>query len=229
MPKPGAKPNGSPTRARGSGPSSSAGGTNTKCIAVTGSHITNVKTGAGLLANQLLFSNNQIDHFGDDGLDYGANNLAITHNNIHDNLDIGDGNHEDAMQGVIGIPTPGVTENNFQNILIDSNLIVRQTDPELAFPTYLQGIDAFNSAWTNVTVTNNVVITSACWGIHYVNIHNSLIANNTLADDGLVSTPGCYADVSVGASSNNTVVRNNLTANWTSTPAVAGWWRTTML
>ena len=79
------------------------GGTNTKCIALTGSHITNVKTGAALEANQLLFSNNQIDHFGDDGIDYGANNLAITHNNIHDNLDIGDGNHEDAMQGVIGI------------------------------------------------------------------------------------------------------------------------------
>ena len=67
-----------------------------------------MKTGAGLLANQLLFSNNQIDHFGDDGLVYGANNLAITHNNIHDNLDIGDGNHEDAMQGVIGILAPGV-------------------------------------------------------------------------------------------------------------------------
>ena len=52
--------------------------------------------------------------------------------------------------------------NHFQNILIDSNLIIRQTDPELPFPTYLQGIDAFNSDWTNVTVTNNVVITSAC-------------------------------------------------------------------
>ena len=106
--------------------------------------------------------------------------------------------------------------NHFQNILIDSNLIVRQTDPELSFPTYLQGIDAFNSDWTNVTVTNNVVITSACWGIHFSSIHNSLIANNTVVDDGLVSTPGCPADVSVGdkthegPSSSNTVVRNNL-------------------
>jgi hypothetical protein len=188
---------------------SSAGGTSTKCISLTGSHITNVKTGAGLFADQLLFSNNQIDHFGDDGLDYGATNLAIIHNNLHDNLGI-DGNHEDAMQGVVGVLAPGVAENHFQNILIDSNLVVRQTDPELSFPTYLQGIDAFNSDWTNVTVTNNVVITSACWGIHFVSIHSSLIANNTLADDGLVSTPGCLADVSVGASSTNTVVRNNL-------------------
>jgi hypothetical protein len=51
----------------------------------------------------LLFSNNQIAHFGDDGIDSGASNLAITKNQIHDNLDIGDGNHEDAMQGANGV------------------------------------------------------------------------------------------------------------------------------
>ena len=37
-----------------------------------------------------------------DGIDYAASNIAITHNSIHDNLDIGDGNHEDAMQGQAG-------------------------------------------------------------------------------------------------------------------------------
>jgi hypothetical protein len=190
---------------------SSAGGANTKCISLTGAHISNVKTGAGLLASQLLFSNNQIDHFGDDGIDYATSNLAITHNDLHDNLDIGDGNHEDAMQGVIGVVTPGVALNHFQNVLIDSNLVVRQTDPELAFPTYLQGIDNFNSDWTNVTITNNVVITSGCHSISFSSIHGSLIANNTVVEDGLVSVPGCIASVSVGAST-NTIVRNNLTS-----------------
>ena len=190
---------------------SSAGGVNTKCISLTGSHISNVRTGADLLAAQLLFSNNQIDHFGDDGLDYAASNLAITHNDIHDNLDIGDGNHEDAMQGVIGVVTPGVAVNHFQNVLIDSNLVIRQTDPELAFPTYLQGIDDFNSDWTNVTVTNNVVITSGCHSISFSSIHNSVIANNTVVEDGLVATPGCIAQLDLGAST-NTIVRNNLTS-----------------
>ena len=47
----------------------------------------------------LIFANNTIDHFGDDGVDYGANNLIIRNNYIHDNSDVGDGNHEDCMQG----------------------------------------------------------------------------------------------------------------------------------
>jgi hypothetical protein len=197
---------------------STAPGTNTKCISLTGSHISNVKVGASLTASQIVFSNNQIDHFGDDAIDYAASNLSITKNDIHDNLNIGDGNHEDAMQGQIGILPSGATVNHFQNILIDSNLIIRQSDPELSFPTYLQGIDAFDEDWTNVTVTNNVVITSACWGIDFASIHNSLIADNTVVADGLVATPGCAgANVAVGEAtsegspSSNTLVRNNLT------------------
>ena len=107
-----------------------AGTTATKCISLTTSHITNVRFGASIAANQVLFSNNQIDHFGDDGIDYEASNLAITHNSIHDNLDIGDGNHEDAMQGQAGFLPAGATVNHFQNVLIDSNVVIRQTDPQ---------------------------------------------------------------------------------------------------
>src|ERR1700722_14563585 len=171
---------------------------NTRCISVAGSHIQNVRFGALLAANSVLFTNNVIDHFGDDAIDYAANNLAITHNTIHDNLDVGDGNHEDAMQGQNGPLPPGVAFNAFSNILIDSNLIVRQTDPQPAFPTYLQGIDAFDEDWTNVTVTNNVVITSACHGITFESIHNSLIADNTVVEDGLFPTPGCVSAVKGG-------------------------------
>jgi hypothetical protein len=195
---------------------SSAGGTNTNCVSLTGSHISNVRWGAVLFAPRLVFSNNEIDHFGDDGIDYAASNLAITGNKIHDNLDLGDGNHPDAMQGQIGIVPPGAAVNYFRNVLIDSNLIIRQTDPQLSFPFVLQGIDAFDSDWTNVTVSNNVVVTSACWGIDFASIHDSLIVNNTVVEDGLMSTPGCTAAISVGdkthegPSSSNTALRNNL-------------------
>jgi hypothetical protein len=196
---------------------STAGGAHTKCVSLTGSHITNVKNGASLVASQLVFSNNQIDHFGDDGIDYAASDLAITKNDIHDNLNLDDGSHEDAMQGEVGVLAPGATVNHFQNVLIDSNVVIRQTDPELAFPSYLQGIDAFDEDWTNVTVSNNVVITGGtCWGIGFGSLHNSRIVNNTVVDDGLIAAPGCAASVWVvdktheGASTSDTVVRNNL-------------------
>jgi hypothetical protein len=200
----------------------------TTCISMTDSHIENVRTGAGLAANNSLFSLNQIDHFGDDGIDYAASNLAITRNNIHDDLDIGDGNHADAMQGVIGPHAPGVAVNHFQNILIDSNLVTRQTDPKLAFPTYLQGIDAFDSDWTNLTVANNVVVTSACWGIGYASLHSSKIINNTVVDDGSdagTKNPAgkviCRPAVAVGdkthegPSSNDVIIRNNIASGLT--------------
>jgi hypothetical protein len=188
------------------------------CISVSGSNIKNVRTGVILAANNSLFTNNVIYYFGDDGIDYAANNIAITHNTLHDNLGIGDGNHEDAMQGQNGSLPTGAALNYFSNILIDSNLVVRQTDPQLAFPTYLQGIDAFDEDWTNVTVTNNVVVTSACSGINFSSIHNSLIADNTVVEDGLYPTPGCVAAIDVGGSthegpvSTNTIVRNNLSS-----------------
>jgi hypothetical protein len=196
---------------------SSAGGVDTKCISMTGSHISNVRNGASLGADLTLFSGNEIDHFGDDGIDYGASNLSITKNYIHDNLDIGDGNHPDAMQGVIGRLPAGVAVNNFEAIVIDSNTVIRQTDPNLAFPGGLQGIDAFNSNWTYLWVTNNVVITSACWGIAFSSVHGGLIANNTVVSDGLLATSGgCSPAVSVGdktaggSSSDDVTVINNL-------------------
>jgi hypothetical protein len=189
----------------------------TTCVAMTGSRLHNVRFGAAIMGNNSVFSLNEIDHFGDDAMDYAASNISITHNNIHDNLDIGDGNHEDAMQGQIGRRSGGVPYNRFSNILIDSNLVIRQTDPKLAFPTYLQGIDAFDEDWTNVTVTNNVIVTSACWGIGYASLHSSKIINNTVVADGLLPQPGnCKPNISIGdkthegPSSSDDIIRNNI-------------------
>jgi parallel beta-helix repeat protein len=190
----------------------------TTCVAMTGSHIRNVRFGAILMGNNSTLSHDEIDHFGDDGIDYGASDISITHNYVHDNFDVADGNHEDVAQGQNGPLLRGVVPyNHFSNILIDSNLAIRQTDPKLAFPTYLQGIDAFDEEWTNVTVTNNVVVTSACWGIFFSSVHNGKIINNTVVADGLIPQPGnCKPLVSVGdkthqgPSSSDNIIRNNI-------------------
>ena len=189
-------------------------GANTTCVSVTDSHISKVIFGAEVMANNMLFSGNEIDRFGDDGIDYAASNLLIAKNYIHDDLDLGNGAHMDGMQGYPG---------SFSNVVIDSNRIIRQTDPKLPFPTYLQAIDAFDGDWTNLTVTNNVVATSSCWGIFYGSVHGGKIINNTVVDDGTdagTKNPAgkvvCRPAITVGdkthqgSPSNDVIIRNNI-------------------
>jgi hypothetical protein len=66
-------------------------------------------------------------------------------------------------------------------------------------------------------VTNNVIVTSACWGITYGSLHNSKIINNTVVADGLMPMPGnCKPSVALadkthqGPSSNDDIIRNNI-------------------
>jgi hypothetical protein len=193
-----------------------AKGASTSCISVTGSHMENMVFGAGVFANNMLLANNEIDHDGDDMVDYGASNILLSHNYLHDDLNIGNGAHMDGMQGY---PlTGGAT--TWANVTIDSNLIIRQTDPNLPFPTYLQGIDAFDGDWTNMTITNNVIVTSSCFGVQTSSIHNGLIANNTALDDGLIATPGCTPTIGGGGPSHegppstNTRFTNNIANNF---------------
>ena len=176
---------------------------------MTNSHISNIEYGATVSANNMLVSGNDIERFGDDGIDYNASDILITKNYIHDGVDLADGAHPDGMQGYPG---------KFSNVVIDSNRVIRQTDPNLPFPNFLQGIDAFDGDWTNLTVTNNVVVTSSCWGIGFASVHGGKIINNTVLSD-LWSRQGadkCRPLLSLGdkthdgSSSNDVVIRNNL-------------------
>jgi hypothetical protein len=160
------------------------------CISVTNSMFKDVAYGAILGANQAEFSNNEIGYFFNDGIDYFANGVDIKANYIHDNFETANGIHTDAMQGQNG-PLGANAENHFSNILIDGNLIYRDRDVNSPFKAYLQGIVAFDEDWTHMTITNNVIISSSCYSIAVSSIHDSLIANNTGLDDGLVPTPGC--------------------------------------
>ena len=69
---------------------------------MTNSHISKVIFGLEVMANNMLFSGNEIDRFGDDGIDYVASNILIAKNYIHDALDLGNGAHMDGMQGYPG-------------------------------------------------------------------------------------------------------------------------------
>ena len=172
---------------------------NLTCISVTNSKIKNVAYTAILGANQSLFANNDIGYFFNDGIDFFGNGITITKNYEHDNFETGNGIHTDAMQGQNG-PLGANSINHFSNILIDSNLIIRDVDVKAPFKSYLQGIVAFDEDWTHMVITNNVIVTSSCYSISVSSIHDSLIANNTGIEDGLVASPGCEAGIHGGGS-----------------------------
>jgi hypothetical protein len=211
--------------------SSSPDGLNTKCVSFTGGKIYGARYAVGLFSHNSVFSNNTIDHFGDDALDYAASGLIMSDNYIHDNENLGDGNHPDCMQGFLGPINRATAPKDlngrpytaYSNVTIERNRCIRQTDPNLKFPFVLQGIDAFDSDWTNLVVANNVVVTSSCWGIGYASVHGGKIINNTVLDDGSgVGTKNPAGNVMCrpwigmgdttheGLPSNDVIVRNNI-------------------
>jgi parallel beta-helix repeat protein len=185
--------------------------TDANCVSISDNVIKNVRSGIVMMANNMLVSRNTIDNFGDDALDYAGNNLVISHNTIKNSHTLGDSNHNDAMQGFIGRGVPGTTV--YDNILIDSNTVIRQTEPRLPLAGTLQGIDAFDMDWSNVVVTNNVVVSNGYHGISFYSLHGGWIENNTVLYDGVPNAATLWILVGntshEGSSSNNVVVRNN--------------------
>jgi hypothetical protein len=171
-------------------------GAGTTCVSLTKSHVHHVHTTLVLGTDNTLVDSNELDHFGEDAIDYVASNIAITRNSIHDSMDYGIAAHSDAMQGYPGIqPVAGSVPlyNTFTNVLIDSNTIQRGADPANPWPYTLQGIDNYNYSGTlinGLTITNNVVLTQACAGILFSTIANAVIAGNTVVDDGLPPVDG---------------------------------------
>jgi hypothetical protein len=191
---------------------------NTTCISITNSHVAYANQGSGLAANNILFSNNELDHTVGDMIDWAGSNLAITKNYIHDAMQNGDGNHADGIQGQAGSFPAGRTYNSFFNVLIDSNIVIRRLDPNLAFPSTMQGITQFDADVTNFVVTNNIVVTRSCWGMSYGSDHDSTFAYNTVVDDGdtTILLSGCTTAFNAGGSSHegpastNVLVAGNL-------------------
>jgi hypothetical protein len=171
-------------------------GLGTTCVSLTGSHVHHIHTALILGTNNTLVDSNEMDHFGEDAIDYVANHIAITRNDIHDPMDFGISAHADAMQGYPGVqPVAGSVPmyNVFTDIMIDSNHVQRVKDLANPFPYLLQGIDNYNYSGTlitGLTITNNVILTQACAGILFSTIANAVIANNTVLDDGLPNIPG---------------------------------------
>ena len=179
------------------------------CATITNNQIRNVKFGIGISAPNALVQGNTIDNFGDDGIDISASSVTVRRNQITNNLDIGDGNHNDGVQGF----PPGGSVGTVYNTVIDGNTVIAATHP-LPWPGGFQGISVFDGVWIGYQVSNNVVVTTAYHGIAAYGVINANIINNTvLAQNPTQSTWILVTNEKAaegGTPSSNVIVRNNL-------------------
>ena len=129
--------------------------------------------------------------------------------------------------------TLGITN---KNVVIDSNYIQSQTVASLPLAVALQGIDIFDGFWGNVSITNNIVLTSSITGISIAGVNGLDIINNSVMNipiNGVAQsqTYWMYSGMTwitaggtthEGGTTTNVIVRNNIAPLIAATAATSG-------
>jgi hypothetical protein len=201
------------------------------CLALNSNQIKNVFNGiyvggdeVGTNGQNYMVADNTIDRFAGDGIDYSATNIIIQGNHITNGLDICGSKciHDDAIQGWNWDDKLGITN---KNVVIDSNYIESQTVTNLPLATtQLEGISIFDGFWQNVSITNNVVLTSGLGGITIAGVNGLHILNNSVMNiplNGVSQSLSSWMYSGVtwitaggttreGGATTNVIVRNNI-------------------
>ena len=212
------------------------------CLALNNNQIKNVFNGiyvggdeVGTNGQNYMVTRNTIDHFAGDGIDHSATNIIIQGNRITNGLDICASKciHNDGIQGWNWNDKLGITN---KNVVIDSNYIESQTVTHLPLAIGLQGISIFDGFWQNVSVTNNIVLTSGLAGIVIGGVNGLHIINNSVMNIPLngVSQSMMYwmysgvtwitagGTTHEGGATTNVIVRNNIAPLIAATSATSG-------
>jgi parallel beta-helix repeat protein len=180
------------------------------CSTIKNNQLRNIRRGMILAGDNALVEGNVIDNFGDDAVDILASHITVRGNRITNSHDLGDGNHNDAIQGW--------TEEGKTNrdTIIDGNTIISSTNPKLPFSGYLQGISVFDGIWDNIRIANNIVVTNAWHGIALFGTRRSLIVNNTVVgiDPAITTWIGVFNMKGETKPASDTVVRNNIASRY---------------
>lgn len=157
------------------------------CISIQDNEIRNVFHGMEFGGDQngnngkfFLVSGNTIDNFAGDGIEHYGSHVRILNNKITNGHNLCDDKcvHSDGIQGWNYNHQPLLNTD----VVIDGNTIIAQTSRDLPLPVAtLQGITIFDGKWDGVTISNNLVITTAYHGITVNRVKNGAIVNNTVA------------------------------------------------
>lgn len=182
------------------------------CSTIRYNRLFNIRNGIAIGGANSRVQFNLIDNFADDGIDFTASDLRIAGNRIADNHAIGDGNHNDGIQGWT------YADGGRENVTIADNVVINATEPMMALPGSLQGITIFDGNWRNVSVVDNTILTNAWHGIALYGVRDSKIEGNTV----IAAQPEHTTWIRVtgmkaaqgGAPTHNVSVRHNLATRY---------------
>jgi parallel beta-helix repeat protein len=182
------------------------------CATIRDNELRNIRRGIVVGGDDALIERNVIDNFGDDAIDITASRITVRGNRISNSHDIGDDNHNDAIQGW----TVGGAIN--RDTVIDGNTIVVSTNQALPLASYMQGISVFDGHWENIQITNNIVVTNAWHGISLYGVRGCRIINNTVVgiDPAVATWIGVFnmKEETGGTPPSDVIVRNNIATRY---------------
>lgn len=197
--------------------------------------ILNSGVGVTLDGDGILFTQNTIDCFYNDGLDFTANNLVISKNRISNHYGhMPNTNHNDGIQGWKLDGTVGM------NVTIDSNAVLISTDEYESMPLvasnvgqdYMQGISLFDGVWQNINVRQNVVVCCAYHGISFYGTSDLTIENNVVltrtTDPKIHAWIGAFAS-KAGVVPSNVQINGNVATSYSLLPGVVSTGNVTLM
>ncbi len=119
-------------------------------------------------------------------MDFSANHILITRNSLKNSVYISDGNHNDGFQGQAGYCLDSGAEPYciYDAVVLTGNTFIFRDIPAASLPLCTtggngtQGMSAFDEVWTNLVVSNNILIGDATHMLDFYSAQDANVINN---------------------------------------------------
>jgi hypothetical protein len=187
-------------------------------VTVRGCRVRNVRFGIGVDGADARIQGNVVDGFSADGLRGLGDRGLFEYNRVENNYveDPPDANHDDGFQSW-SVGPGGVGTGEVRGVTLRGNVFVHHWNSGHPLRSSMQAIGCFDGFFVDWVVENNVVVTDHWHGISFLGMRDSRIVNNTVIDlePGSPGPPWIMvAPHKDGRPSENVVVRNNLSADF---------------
>lgn len=169
--------------------------------------VTGLYNGIVLTGNDSQAVGNVVNGFNGDALRGLGDNNVFRYNRVYNCVKT-DENHDDGFQSWAG------PSGSIKGLVLDGNSIIEWTGaPGHPLRCQLEGIGLFDGFYDDITITNNLTLTTQYHGITVCGMRNGTIVNNTVINQDGTSLTSPYifvCDHKNGTPSSGVLVANNL-------------------